>query len=66
MYALVDATFGLGYTLGPVLGAWLYSRGGFLTPFFVCGVALLATGIIGIFRQRASSIRGIVRVCVHV
>ena len=35
----MDATFGVGYTLGPVLGAFLYQTGGFITPFLVSGAA---------------------------
>ena len=41
MYSLVDATFGVGYTLGPVLGAGLYKLGGFLTPFLTSGAAVV-------------------------
>ena len=29
-YSIVDATFGLGYTLGPIFGGLLYSVGGFM------------------------------------
>ena len=43
VYSMVDATFGLGFTLGPVLGSVLYVYGGFLTPFLVTGV-MLAVG----------------------
>ena len=41
VYSLVDATFGVGYTLGPVLGAGLYKLGGFLTPFLTSGAAVV-------------------------
>ena len=41
MYSLVDATFGVGYTLGPVLGAGLYKLGGFLTPFLTSAAAVV-------------------------
>ena len=40
VYSVMDATFGVGYTLGPVLGAFLYQTGGFITPFLVCGAAI--------------------------
>ena len=44
MYSLVDATFGAGYTLGPVLGAALYSCGGFVLPFLASGAAMVVRG----------------------
>ena len=37
VYSLVDATFGAGFSLGPVLGALLYNAGGFLAPFVISG-----------------------------
>ena len=37
VYSVMDCTFMIGYTLGPVLGAALYQTGGFMTPFLVCG-----------------------------
>ena len=40
VYSVMDATFGVGYTLGPVLGAFLYQAGGFIAPFLVCGAAI--------------------------
>ena len=43
VYSLIDATFGLGYTLGPVLGAFLYNYGGFLLPFLVSSLALMVS-----------------------
>ena len=43
VYSLVDATFGLGFTLGPVLGSFLYVAGGFVTPFIVTGCLLLVS-----------------------
>ena len=46
----MDATFGLGYTVGPVLGAFLYNLGGFLTPFLVCGVAATVTGVLCVWK----------------
>ena len=45
VYSFVDATFGLGFSLGPLLGSILFTLGGFLLPFLVCGAALLATGL---------------------
>ena len=35
----MDATYGLGYTAGPVLGSLLFSLGGFPAPFLACGLA---------------------------
>ena len=43
VYSLVDATFGLGFTLGPVLGSFLYVAGGFITPFVVTACLLLVS-----------------------
>ena len=42
----MDATFGAGFSLGPVFGSWLFSVGGFLLPFLVCGSSLLVTGLL--------------------
>ena len=51
--------------MGPVLGSWLYSTGGFLLPFCVCGGALLVTG--ENFRYNQSSLisyhQGVI--CLH-
>ena len=43
VYSLIDATFGFGYTLGPVIGAFLYNLGGFLLPFLVSSLALMVS-----------------------
>ena len=50
VYSVMDATFGLGYTVGPVLGAFLYNLGGFLTPFLVCGLAMTGTGALCVWK----------------
>ena len=52
MYALVDATFGLGFMSGPVLGSFLFDAGGFLLPFLVCGICMMITGIVAVFSIR--------------
>ena len=39
-YSLFDAFYGLGCTLGPVIGAFLYALGGFPLPFWVDGAAI--------------------------
>ena len=56
MYSLVDATFGAGYTLGPVLGAALYSCGGFVLPFLASGAAMVVRGnchhVLSIVREK--------------
>lgn len=44
VYSLIDATFGLGFTLGPTIGAIFYQLGGFMLPFMVCGGSLVLTG----------------------
>ena len=49
-YSVMDATFGLGMTAGPVIGVFLYNIGGFLTPFLVCGVAATVTGVLCIWK----------------
>ena len=54
VYSMVDATFGLGFTLGPVLGSVLYVYGGFLTPFLVTGV-MLAVGAVQCRQERELS-----------
>jgi len=35
--SLTQTCFGLGYMLGPAVGAWLYESGGFMLPFLVVG-----------------------------
>lgn len=57
VYSMVDATFGLGFTLGPVLGSVLYVYGGFLTPFLVTGV-MLAVGCCAVQGGERAFIRG--------
>ena len=42
VYSLLDTTFGLGLSLGPVLGSLLFSFSGFLLPFLACGVLFLS------------------------
>ena len=49
-YSVMDATFGLGMTVGPVIGVFLYNIGGFLTPFLVCGVAATVTGVLCVWK----------------
>lgn len=48
VYALLDTTFGLGLSLGPVVGSLLFSLAGFLLPFLACGGAILATGLLSL------------------
>ena len=42
--AWCDASFNLGLTLGPVLGAFMYEAGGFFLPFVVTGSAIIISG----------------------
>ena len=42
--AWCDASFNLGLTLGPVLGAFMYEAGGFCLPFVVTGSAIIISG----------------------
>ena len=44
--AWCDAAFNFGLTIGPVLGALMYSAGGFFLPFAVTGTAILASGLV--------------------
>ena len=48
VYALTDTTFGLGFTLGPVFGSFLYAYYGFLLPFCICGAAIFSTGMLSL------------------
>ena len=48
VYALIDTTFGLGLSLGPVFGSSLYTISGFLLPFCVCGAAIFSTGMLSL------------------
>ena len=38
-YSIFDAMWGFGYSLGPVIGAFLYDCGNFCFPFYVIGAA---------------------------
>ena len=49
-YSVMDGTFGLGMMVGPVIGVYLYSIGGFLTPFLVCGMAATVTGVLCVWK----------------
>ncbi|KAI6191716.1 MFS-type transporter SLC18B1 [Aphelenchoides bicaudatus] len=40
---------GLGFTLGPFIGALLYDYGGFQLPFFFLGILLLVATVVSIF-----------------
>ena len=46
----MDATYGLGYTAGPVLGSLLFSLAGFPAPFLACGLAAAGTGAVCVWR----------------
>lgn len=39
---------GLGYSLGPTVGGFLYELGGYHLPFTVIGVILLLSAILGV------------------
>eukprot|EP00908_Phaeocystis_cordata_P021199 Transcript_3544.p2 GENE.Transcript_3544~~Transcript_3544.p2 ORF type:complete len:452 (-),score=111.57 Transcript_3544:2546-3901(-) len=47
---ITEISTGLGYMVGPALGGWLFSVGGFTTPFLVLGLLLLPTAAIIYFR----------------
>ena len=48
VYALLDTTFGLGFSLGPVYGSFMYTVSGFLLPFCVGGAAIFSTGMLSL------------------
>ena len=48
VYAIVDTTFGLGFSFGPVLGTFLYEISGFLLPFYICGGGIFTTGMLAL------------------
>ena len=48
VYALIDTTYGLGQSLGPVFGSFMFSISGFLLPFCICGAAILPTGTLSL------------------
>ena len=47
---ITEISTGLGYMVGPALGGWLYSIGGFTMPFLVLGTLLLPTAAIIYFK----------------
>ena len=40
-----ETTFGLGYSLGPAVGVFIYELGGFKLPFIVVGLVALVLAI---------------------
>ena len=44
-----ETTFGLGYSLGPAVGVFIYDLGGFKLPFIVVGLVALLLAITFIF-----------------
>ena len=44
-----ETTFGLGYSLGPAVGVFIYDFGGFKLPFIVVGLVALLLAITFIF-----------------
>ncbi|KAK8389711.1 hypothetical protein O3P69_009007 [Scylla paramamosain] len=46
---MLETVIGMGMCLGPALGMWLYSMGGFPMPFFGLGAIILLTMIINCF-----------------
>jgi len=43
---ITEISTGLGYMVGPALGGWLFSMGGFTMPFLVLGSLLLPTAAV--------------------
>jgi len=54
---ITEISTGLGYMVGPALGGWLYSIGGFTMPFLVLGTLLLPTAAIIYFHVPAEMFR---------
>ena len=44
-YSICDASLGIGFTLGPVIGSYIYDFGGYPLPFIVNGVAMFVRQI---------------------
>merc|ERR1712227_1007058 len=47
--AIMETMFGVGTTIGPFIGGFLFDYGGFLTPFATCGCLLLLCSILAFF-----------------
>ena len=45
LFASLQASFGLGLTLGPFIGAILYNLGGFFLPFAITGALIIISSI---------------------
>lgn len=54
---ITEISTGLGYMVGPALGGWLYSMGGFTMPFLVLGTLLLPTAAIIYFHVPSEMFR---------
>ena len=44
-----EISTGLGMIIGPLLGGWLYSIGGFALPFYVVGGMMLFGAVLNLF-----------------
>ncbi|KAK3869696.1 hypothetical protein Pcinc_024989 [Petrolisthes cinctipes] len=49
MNGMLETAVGVGMCVGPALGVWLYSVGGFFLPFFCLGGFILLTVIVSCF-----------------
>jgi len=54
---ITEISTGLGYMVGPALGGWLFSLGGFTMPFLVLGSLLLPTAAVIYFHVPAEMFR---------
>ena len=50
----MEVLFGMGFSMGPIVGEALYMIGGFQMPFFALGGTLFAVGILAYFFEDAS------------
>ncbi|KAG8225191.1 hypothetical protein J437_LFUL001318 [Ladona fulva] len=48
-FATLEVFYGVGYIIGPTIGGFLYSWGGFKMPFIVTGTFLLMVGVMMYF-----------------
>ena len=53
--AWCDASFNFGVTVGPVLGALLYTSGGFFLPFALTGVINIGCGLVTVWVTKVGS-----------
>lgn len=58
-YGMYTFASGLGFTLGPLLGGWLYDAAGHAVPFYANGVALFIGAILVLWLLRGAGQRSV-------